>query len=148
MSKPLENLGGLIKIWAVPPSDIIVAGFDVAILSTSNIIELYCSPESMQMTESNKSEQASVVYDTEITATIPGDSSETLSLLNQLSGRKWIVILLDQNEQFKASGTNSIPHRFSFDFSSGKAISDLNSHEISFHSTQLKRAIQISNPFV
>jgi len=87
-------------------------------------------------------------YKNELNAFIPKDSPEVQSIINNMIGRKWVVILLDQNEQYKVSGTNSIPHRFSFGFSSGKAISDLNSHEVSFHSTQLKRAIQIANPFV
>lgn len=147
MSKPSENLGGLIKIWAVPPSDIVVSSFYVEILSTENIIELYCIPESMQFAEDSENIHGCTTYKTEITAKIPKDSDENGPLLYQLTGRKWIVIYQDQNELFKTSGTNQIPHRFSVNTDSGKAISDLNCHQISFHSKQLTRPIIVPNPF-
>jgi len=147
MSKPSDNLGGLNKIWAVPPSDIIVSRFSAEIISSENIIELYCTPETMQFTEDNETVHGSVSYDTEITAVIPKDCQENASLIDHLSGKKWIVIFQNENEQFKVSGTNDIPHRYGGKFDSGKAISDRSGHEISFHSTQLRKAITILNPF-
>ena len=147
LNKPSDNLGGLLKIWAVPPDDIIISFNAANFRSTANIIEMYCSPGSISFTEKATQEKYGLGYKNEINAFIPKDSEETQAIINDMSGRKWVVILLDQNEQFKVAGTPEIPLRVSFDLDTGTDTPDRNGHSISFYGTQTSKAKFIDDPF-
>ena len=147
LNKPSDNLGGILKIWAIPPDDIII-GFNTAnFITTANIIEMYCSPGSISFTEKESQEKYGLGYKNEINAFIPKDSPEVQSIINDMTGRKWVVILLDQNEQYKVAGTPEIPLRVSFDLDTGSDTPDRNGHSVSFYGTQTSKAKFISDPF-
>jgi hypothetical protein len=147
LNKPSDNLGGLLFIWAVPPDDI-TFGFNTAnFKTTANIIEMYCSPGSISFTEKESQEKYGLGYKNELNAFIPKDSPEVQALINQMTGRKWVVVFLDQNEQFKVAGTPEIPLRVSFDLDTGQDTPDRNGHSISFYGTQTAKAKFISDPF-
>jgi hypothetical protein len=146
LNKPTDNLGGLLKIWAVPPTDINISSNSISFSSTQNIIEIYCTPGSLSFTEKESQEKYGTAYKNELNAFIPKDRQETLAIINQMSGRKWVVILLDQNEQFKVAGTPEIPLRVSFDLDTGADTADRNGHSISFYGTQSSKAKFIQNP--
>jgi hypothetical protein len=147
LNKPSDNLGGLLAIWAVPPEDIVI-GFNTAnFKSTANIIEMYCSPGSISFTEAVTQEKYGLGYKNEINAFIPKDSPEVQAIINDMTGRKWVIILLDQNQQFKVAGTPEIPLRISFDLNTGADTPDRNGHSISFYAVQTSKAKFISDPF-
>ena len=147
LNKPSDNLGGLLSIWAVPPADICIGFNAVSFFTTDNIIEIYCSPGSISFTEKESQEKYGLGYKNEINAFVPKDSPEVQSIISSMSGRKWVVILQDQNEQFKVAGTPEIPLRVSFDLDTGSDTPDRNGHSISFHGTQTTKAKFISDPF-
>jgi hypothetical protein len=147
LNKPSDNLGGLLVIWAVPPADLSISFNTVNFLTTDNIIELYCSPGSISFTEKETQEKYGLGYKNEINAFIPKDTPEVQSIINDMSGRRWVVILMDQNEQFKVAGTPETPLRVSFDLDTGMDTQDRNGHSISFYGTQKTKAIFISDPF-
>lgn len=146
LNKPTDNLGGLLKIWAVPPSEITISLNTVSFSSTDNIIEMYCSPGSISFTEKESQEKYGLGYKNELNASIPKDSTKVQSIINDMSGRKWVVILLDQNEQFKVAGTPEIPLRISFDLDTGSDTSERNGHAVSFYGMQTEKAKFINNP--
>jgi hypothetical protein len=147
LNKPFDNLGGLLSIWAVPPKDISISFNAVSFFSNDNIIEIYCSPGSISFTEKESQEKYGLGYKNELNAFIPKDSPEVQSIINSMSGSKWVVIFLDQNEQFKVAGTAEIPLRLSFDLDTGSDTPDRNGHFISFYGTQTSKAKFISDPF-
>lgn len=147
LNKPSDNLGGLLKIWAVPPNDITVSFNTANFRTTANIIEMYCSPGSISFTEKATLEKFGLGYKNEINAFIPKDSPETQAIINDMSSRKWIVIILDQNEYYKLAGTPEIPLRVSFDLDTGSDTPDRNGHSVSFYGTQTSKAKFIVNPF-
>ena len=147
LNKPSDNLGGLLFIWAVPPDDLSISLNVVSFLTTDNIIEIYCSPGSISFTEKESQEKYGLGYKNELNAFIPKDSPEVQAIINSMSGRKWIVVFLDQNEQFKVVGTPEIPLRVSFDLDTGSDTPDRNGHSISFYGTQTSKAKFISDPF-
>ena len=147
LNKPSDNLGGLLSIWAVPPSDISISFNAASFLSTDNIIEIYCSPGSISYTEKESQEKYGLGYKNEINAFIPKDTEEAESIINDMTGRKWVVILLDKNEKFKVAGTPEIPLRVSFDLDTGTDTADRNGHSISFYGNQTNRARFIADPF-
>ncbi len=146
LNKPSDNLGGLLSIWAVPPADLILSFNAVSFFTTENIIKMYCSPGSISFTEKASQEKYGLGYKNEINAFIPKDSEQTQAIMNDMVGRKWVIILLDQNQQFKVVGTPEIPLRVSFDLDTGSDTADRNGHSISFYGTQLSKAKFIENP--
>ena len=147
LNKPSDNLGGLLKIWAIPPDDITISFNTANFKTTANIIEMYCSPGSISFTEKESQEKYGLGYKNEINAFIPKDSPETLAIINDMIGRKWVVILLDQNEYYKVAGTPEIPLRVSFDLDTGADTADRNGHTVSFYGTQISKAKFIADPF-
>jgi hypothetical protein len=147
LNKPTENLGGFLALWAVPPSDIVLSSANATLLSTDRIIQMYCSPGSITFTEKEVREKSGIIYQCEIAGFIPRDSPEGLEIILRMSGRKWIVILLDHNEQYKVAGTSQIPLRVSFDMEAGADPSERSGHIISFFGSQLSKARFITNPF-
>lgn len=147
LNKPSDNLGGLLKIWAVPPDDITVSFNTANFKTTANIIEMYCSPGSISFTEKESQENYGLGYKNELNAFIPKDSPEVQAIINDMIGRKWVVIMLDQNEYYKVAGNPEIPLRVSFDLDSGADTPDRNGHSISFYGTQISKAKFIANPF-
>lgn len=146
LNKPSDNLGGLLSVWAVPPTDI-TAGFNsVSFTTTDNIIAMYCSPGSLSFTEKETNEKPGKVYKTELKGFIPKDSFQVLQLINSMSGRKWVIIMMDQNEQYKVAGTAEIPLRVSFDLDTGSDTRERNGHTVSFYGTQTSKARFIDNP--
>jgi hypothetical protein len=147
LNKPSDNLGGQLFIWAVPPDDIIISFNTANFKTTANIIDIYCSPGSISFTEKESQEKYGLGYKNEINAFIPKDSPEVQALINQMTGRKWVVVFLDQNQQFKVAGTHEIPLRVSFDLDTGADTADRNGHSISFYGTQTSKAKFIDDPF-
>ncbi len=147
LNKPSDNLGGLLKIWAVPPDDITISFNTANFKTTANIIEMYCSPGSISFTEKESQENYGLGYKNELNAFIPKDSPETQAIINDMIGRKWVVIMLDQNEYYKVAGTPEIPLRVSFDLDTGSDTPDRNGHPVSFYGTQISKARFISDPF-
>ena len=41
IKKPSENMGGLLKLWAVPASVVVVTGKTVSFTETTSIYEIY-----------------------------------------------------------------------------------------------------------
>ena len=147
LNKPSDNLGGLLSIWAVPPADITISFNAANFKSTANIIEMYCSPGSISFTEKESQEKYGLGYKNQLNAYIPKDSEQSQAIINDMIGRKWVVILLDQNEQFKVAGTPEIPLRVSFDLDTGADTPDRNGHSISFYGMQTEKARFIVDPF-
>jgi hypothetical protein len=147
LSKPSDNLGGLLFIWAVPPDDIVVSFNTANFRTTDNIIEIYCSPGSISFTETATQEKYGLGYKNEINAFIPKDSAEVQVIITDMTGRKWVVVFLDQNGQFKVAGTPEIPLRVSFDLDSGADMADRSGHSVSFYGAQTSKAEFIADPF-
>lgn len=146
-NKPDENMGGLLKIWAIPPSVITITGNTVQFSSTEDIIEMYCSPGSMSFTEKQLRENAGTAFQTELKSFLPKDSPEATRLINEMINRRWIVVYKDQNEQFKMAGRIQIPLRVAFDLDTGSDTPERNGHSVSFFGKQTNKAVFIDNPF-
>ena len=146
-NKPSDNMGGLLKIWAVPPSEISIGINSVSFSTTDNIVEMYCSPGSMSFAEKQNQSNAGISFKNELNAFLPKDSPEALVLINDMSRRKYVVIYLDQNEQYKVAGTPTLPLRVAFDLATGSDTPELNGHTVLFYGNQVHKARFIENPF-
>jgi len=147
LNKPSDNMGGLLKIWAIPPTDIIIGSNSVSFTTQDNIVEMYCSPGSMSFTEKESAEKSGTLYKTELNAFVPKDSESAQQIIAGMTGRRWVVVYLDQNEQYKVAGIVDIPLHVSFDLGTGADTPDRNGHSVLFSGSQVSKAKFIGNPF-
>jgi len=147
INKPLENMGGLIKIWAVPSGTFSVNEKTVTFSSTTGIYEIYCSPDSQQHSEPPERTDAGLVYNTEVSGFSPGDSEEAREAFTNMDGRKFVAVFIDGNGNYRLAGGIFSPLRFYASFSTGRNTADRAGHEILFTGLTLEKALAINNPF-
>ena len=147
LNKPSDNMGGLLKIWAVPPGVITIGSNTVSFSNTDTIVKMYCSPGSMSFSEKQTKGKPGTSYKTEISGFVPKDSQEVQVIIDDMSRRKWVVIYMDQNEQYKVAGTPDNPLRVSFDLGTGADTSERNGHEVSFYGVQVEKAKFVGDPW-
>lgn len=149
INKQSENMGGVLRLWAVPQSDISVSGNQVTILSDANMVDIYSTEDSASFSEEMTKSFAGTAYKVELSAIVPCDTSETIKQISDMERRnKYLVIYIDGNGNYKLAGTTKVPLRFSAKATTGSGTSGLNHYSISFSGSQRKRAIFIENPFV
>ena len=141
--KPSENLGGLLKIWLILPEEVSFSIDTLTINSLDNLVELYCSPESMSLAETEEKNFFGSSFNVSIQGTIPKNTHESQLITSQLTRYSWLAILLDQNEQFRLAGTNEIPLHLSLDHQTGKEISELASSIVNIYGKQLAATVFI-----
>ena len=142
-------MGGVLRIWAVPPSDISTSGNRLTFLSDANLVDIYFQEDSASFSEEMSKSFAGTSYKVELSAIVPCDTSETLKQISDMERRcKYLVIYMDGNGNYKLAGTKPVPLRFSAKATTGSGTSGLNHFSISFTGTQRKRAVFIENPFV
>lgn len=148
LNKPTDNLGGLIKIWLVPPDAVssLTKG-TLALRSTDEVYEVYCSPGSLAFTEPMERIRAGILYKPEIKGFIPKDSPEIEQAINEMAGRKYLGVFLDGNEQYKVCGSVATPLRVYFDLDTGADTPDRNGHSILLSGSQRNKSVFIANPF-
>jgi hypothetical protein len=147
INKPLENMGGLIKIWAVPPKVISVSGKNVSISDYSDVYEIYCSPDSCQHDENPDHPEAGLIYNTEVSGFSPGDNAISREAFAHMDSREYAVVFIDGNGNYRLAGNNLDPLRFYANFSTGRNSFDRPGHQISFTGKTLQKAIVVNNPF-
>lgn len=147
LSKSSDNMGGLLKLWAVPTSDFYINGQNIVFSDTNNIYELYCSAESLAYKESSKRTRAGIQYKCSVSGFIPKDTEEVQLVLNKMEYHLYVVIFQDGNGNYKLSGTAFYPLRLSASLNTGKQTRDRAGYEIQFVGETISRAIFINNPF-
>ena len=147
INKPAENMGGLVKIWAVPYNVYSLSGKTVTFSSTDNICEIYCSPDSRQHTEPPERTDAGIIFNTQVTGFVPGNTQSIRLALENMENRKAVAIFRDGNGDFWMAGSYLSPLIFSAAFSTGINTSDRPGHEISLSGQTLEKAKCIDNPF-
>lgn len=147
INKPLDNLGGLLKIWAVPKNVILLNGKDITFSDTSEIYQLYCTPGSMAMEEREEKSKGGSFFNTSISAFIPKDSEEVRLALNDMQGKPYLIIYIDGNENFKLAGTFHFPLRSTATLITGQAEQQRAGHEILFSGKTRERSVFVNNPF-
>ena len=141
-------MGGVLRIWAVPQTDISVSGNHVTILSDTNMVNIYIKEDSATFNEDEVKSFAGTAYKVDITAIVPCDTADTLKeIANMERHCKYLVIYMDGNGNYKLSGTSRFPLRFTAKATTSTGAAGLNHYSINFSGQQLKRAVFIDNPF-
>ena len=147
LNKPGDNLGGLLKIWAIPFGVFTTQGSTVNFSSQENIWEIYCSADSMEFTESSELTPAGTHYNTIISGFIPQDNATLQEAIAYLEPRKWGVIFIDGNGNYKLAGNQTDPLRFTAEINTGKDTASLAGCSIRFSGKIKTRAMFVNKPF-
>lgn len=148
INKQTENMGGVLRLWAIPKLDITVSGKTVTIGSDVNMVSICVREDSATFAEDLSRSFTGSIYKVEISAVVPCDNSDTLKIIEEMERRgRYLVIYMDGNENYKLAGSVKAPLRFSAKATTGLGAAGLNHYAISFSGNQLKRAIFIDNPF-
>jgi hypothetical protein len=147
LNKPGDNLGGLLKIWAVPFGVFNVQGNTVTISNHTNIWEIYCSANSMEFIESSELTSAGTHFNKVISGFIPQDNATLQEAIAYMEPRKWGVIFMDGNGNYKLAGNQTDPLRFTAEINTGKDTASLAGCSFKFSGKTKTRAMFVNKPF-
>lgn len=147
INKQKNNLGGLTKIYAVPNDVISVSGTTVTISDSTNVYEIYCSPDTMEFSELKEKTDAGIHYNTRVDGFTPGSGAETQEAMEYMEYRKWVVLFKDGNGNYKMAGTTLQPLRMNVDFATGKDTIGRVGYSFSFSGNTTSRSVFVDNPF-
>lgn len=147
ISKPHDNLGGLTKIWAIPSDKYSLSGKTVSISDSSNVYEIYCTPESMEFVEPKTISDAGIHYNAVVNGFTPGNTESSQIGFEYMEARKWVIVFKDGNGNYKAAGNQFEPLRLQSRLNSGKDTVGRSGYSFSFNGKTLARAKFIDNPF-
>ncbi len=133
IKNPSSNLGGVSKFFLVPTDQFSNLGSPdsdglryLTISSFNTSWEINAVYQSLEYIENQVESAAGPYYDKSFQAIIPKDSVKTHIDLQSMVGKKWLLIYLDQNGNYKYVGSPEYPLRVSFSVRPGKLITDLN----------------------
>lgn len=139
VNKPSDNLGGIARVWCIPPA--MVTDIRPVDLTGESILEvyslgttysLYCIPESLEYTETEKQADAGSYFEAELTGRMAKDSPELWLSLRDLRGKPWVVVYQDQNSQYKVIGSPREPLWFTTELKTGAQFAALNHVRFAF----------------
>ena len=147
LNKTGDNLGGLLKIWAVSFEVFTIQGNTISFSSQANIWEIHCSADSMEFTESAELTPAGTHFNTVISGFIPQDNTTLQKALEYITPRKWAIIFIDGNGNYKLAGNQTNPLRCTTEINTGKATASLAGCSIQFSGKTKTRAMFVNKPF-
>lgn len=148
VNKPLENMGGLIKIWALPLNSFYVSGKTLTFLNIVDVFEIYCSEDTMNHECPSQRTMAGLSYNTIVSGFSPGDSEENIAHFEEMNGKKFAVLFINGDGEFRLVGDAFAPLRFFADFNSGTTTKDRAGYNIRFTGITLTPPVALDNPFI
>lgn len=148
----MDNMGGAVKLWAIPqPVVTSIASGVLSLSSEDDVIEIYFTAETLKLDHefvNSKNDKAGGFHNNRITAFVPKISEDTEEQLDYLRGRDFVVLLLDSNYQYMAIGNTTNALHFSYTSSTGADSAELNGYNIVFEGkTRSAPAYNIAYPF-
>lgn len=134
----LDNMGGIVKLWYVPISDVTSMSRPihdyggVTLAANKEWLEMYFSPQSASVKIKFKNGSKGSYFECKLKGVIPKHYYDLNTRINQLCDYAFICKVLDANGEYRVIGTKDFPLRFSFEFDSGKKTADRNSVAFEF----------------
>lgn len=147
LNKLSDNLGGLLKIWAIPTNVFTLLGTSLILSDTSDIVQLFGSPGTMSAEEQSERTISGIHYNTTVSVFIPGDSPEIRRAMLDMQGKMFAVLLLDGNENYKLAGNTDYPLRMTSTMKSGMDESQRPGYEVHFSGKTMTPSVFVNNPF-
>ena len=138
-----SNLGGVNKIYAIPPTllDSITHNYTekksyLNLTSTDDMIEIYCTMDTMQFTEKMERTSAGSVYNIELTGVIPKTNALNQENIDRLESEYWLVLFEDNNGNTRLVGDKDTYMIFQRTDTTGKTLAARNQIEFVFSGAQ------------
>lgn len=144
----LDNQGGNARIYFTPVTNVAQLGdiyngyaneFNLHLTPMDSIWVL---PDSLKFKQSKKSGPNGNHFPTSIKAMIPKDRPELLQQVEEMDGKEYVCVILDNNDYYKIAGTIDEPLRFTANVNID-GIESLNAYGIEF-----ARSLRFRSPFV
>lgn len=149
-----NNIGGLLKFWLVPHTNVnsLEKNFNTGIYTITfkeedNNWLIYCTPETMKYYEKENDSLGSVYYESELTGFVPNDAADQAQQFELIKNRKWLVVFLDDNGNYKLIGDVSFPMLLIKEYDSGTATTDRKGYYLRITGSTPKGSVFINNPF-
>lgn len=147
ITKPGDNLGGLVKMWAIPRSVVSVSGRTVTVNPTTGVWQLYITPDSGMFTEEPELGDAGLAYNPRIEAFIPRDSDTVRTAVTTLEAGRWAVLFQDGNGELRIAGADGAGLRCAGVPGTGQQTADRAGYQITFAGKNITRAMFVDLPF-
>ena len=149
VGKELENMGGIVRLWAVDRWNISLLG-SAAMITTQD--EVYCidiTQDTSGAAVNQKTDFAGTTFLHEITGYVSGyDKDSEININQMIRIKKFVVIYMDSNGTLVMLGTPDIPIRFSADFETGETNTSKRGYKIKFSGNVHFPPLRLSeNPF-
>jgi hypothetical protein len=147
---PLDNAGGLIDIYAIPPTavisiDHISAGRFLSLASTEEVIHIECTPDG-GFTEERKLDESGYHYEISISGFIPGRDDD--NLVKELCQGVWTVATRDAEGILILSGAHDSRLLFEVTRTTGQSRENRKGFSFKFKCTDQFPSIRLCNdPF-
>lgn len=140
-------MGGVLRIWAIPPGVVSVSGKTVTISSDTDVYEMVCSDGTKGLSQTKEKTGAGTAYNTEVQGFIPKIESELIEALAYLDNRKWVVLVIDGNGLPMLVGSSTHPLHFESDLGTGTDTPQRAGVRFRFYTKTTEPVIVVDNPF-
>ena len=149
VGKEVENMGGIVRLWAMDRWNISLLGNAAMITNEDNVFYMGITQDSGGAVVSQKTDFAGTTFVHEISGFIAGYNQDSESYINQMIRiKKFVVIYMDSNCTLVMLGTPDIPIRFSADFETGETNTSKRGYKIKFSGNVHFPPLRLSeNPF-
>lgn len=121
ISKTTNQLPGLIALYAIPSWNISsIDGAAITLVSTNDVYNFQFSNDSLQHECKPVESDAGTYYEHKVTGQIFGRSQENTDELQAIKNTKFIVLLMDENLQWKRLGSVENPLTLVYEYTSAK----------------------------
>lgn len=138
-----SNLGGVNKMYAIPPALLESISHNYTekksylnITDTDDMIEIYCSIDTMQFSEKMEQSSAGAVYEVELTGVIPKSNALNQDEIARLESEYWLILFEDNNGNTRLAGNENSHLVFQRTDTTGKTMAARNQIEFTFSGSQ------------
>lgn len=133
IGKEVDNMGGVLKIWAIKPNEIVLNGNTVQLLNEGNIYELQVTQDTASMAITMESDFKGHTYLHEAHGFIAGYNSDSAGYLAEMSRiKKFVIICQDGLGNLVLLGRPTIPLKFTKKLDTGDTTAAKRGFEITF----------------
>ncbi len=108
--------------------------------------EFWPTFQSASYDEADSMQPAGQMIEQTVSFTIARQTFKNLAYINLLAGRKWGILILDQNNTYQLAGSRDYPLRFQANTKTGSDLADLNCLALKFTGQSPTRAIFVDKP--
>ena len=149
IGKDLENMGGVVRLWAVDQWNISLLGSAAMITNEDDVYCMNITQDTSGAVVNQKTDFAGTTFLHEITGYVSGYDKDSETYINQMIRiKKFVVIYMDSNGTLVMLGTPYIPIRFSADFETGETNTSKRGYKLKFSGNVHFPPLRLSeNPF-